>query len=353
MLSLSPSRYSREAQNNLDLLISRNLTASSFQNAIRSLNERFRVYASTSPAPLPAPGLIVTPEIRCQSELYLPVAEIAFIFQKLYRCSLTYPPFLSSTPFHNALSWADVFSQLPPNAQFSANPAKLLQQLLSDHDLLVEFLFASFLPNRFYGGFERYPQQAEFIREWLRKLHSGTLRCLDAACGTGEDTYLLAGLLMERGLPAEEVQIEGWTIEPLEVWAAGHCSFPHDKQREAIFREKTCGLFEQGFHTRIRFRSVDLLGPPPVEQFDLILCNGLLGGPIINTAEKMGRVAANLAHLLAPGGILLIANYFHGGWQQKCPQETQRTLFEENGLKTFVAGEGIGGQKLPPVHGGI
>jgi len=345
MLSLSPSRYSREAQNNLDLLISRNLTASSFQNAIRVLNERFRVYASTSPAPLPAPGLIVTPEIRCQSELYLPVAEIALTFQQLYRCSLTYPPFLSSTPFHNALSWADVFSQLPPNAQISANPARLLQQLLSDHDLLVEFLFASFLPNRFYGGFERYPQQAETIRERLSRLHPGTLRCLDAACGTGEDTYLLAGLLMERCFPAEKVQIEGWTIEPMEIWAAGHCSLPHDRGREAIFREKTCGLFEQGFHTRIRFRSVDLLAPPQTEQFDLILCNGLLGGPIINSAEKMGRVAANLAHLLAPGGILLAANHFHGGWQQKCPQENLRELFEENGLKTFVAGEGIGAQK--------
>ncbi len=349
MLSLSPSRCSREAQNNLDLLISRNLTASSFQNAIRSLNERFRVYASTSPAPLPAPGLIVTPEIRCQSELYLPVAEIAPTFQKLYSCSLTYPPFLSSTPFHNSLSWADVFSQLPPSAQFNANPARLLEQLLSDHDLLVAFLFASFLPNRFYGGFERYPQQADFIREWLKKLHSGTLRCLDAACGTGEDTYLLAGLLMKRCLPAEKVRIEGWTIEPLEVWAAGHCSFPHDLGREAIFREKTCELFEQGFNTRIRFRSVDLLGPPETEQFDLILCNGLLGGPIINSAESMELVAANLERLLAPGGLLLTANHFHGGWQQKCPQENLRALFEENSLKTFTAGEGIGGHK--PING--
>lgn len=345
MLSLSPSRCCREAQKDLDLLISRKLNATSFQSAIHRLNDRFQVYASTCPAPLPAPGLIVTPDIRCQNELYLPVAEITLAFQQLYRSALTYPPFLPSTPFHKALSWADIFTALPPRFQFSANPARLLEALPSDHDLLVEFLFASFLPNRFYGGFRRYPRQGEIIREWLEVRETKTLRCLDAACGTGEDTYGLTSLAMERGFQAEYIQIEGWTIEPLEVWAAAHGCFPHDRQREASFREETSELFEQGFHTCIRFRSADLLDAPQSEQFDLILCNGLLGGPIMNASHELEQVVGNLARLLAPGGLLLAADHFHGGWQQKCPQENLRALFELNDMKAVEAGEGIAGLK--------
>ena len=329
MLSLSPSRRCREAQKDLDLLISRRLDSTCFQSNIRCLNERFEVYAATSPTPLPAPGLIITPDIRYQSELYLPLAEITAIFNRLYRFALSYPPILSSTPFYNALSWADLFTRLLPRFQVSANPARLLELLLSDHDLLVEFIFASFMPNRFYGGFRRYPQQGEIIREWLKVRRRIPLRCLDAACGAGEETYGLTNLLMERGLQSEDIQIEGWSIEPLEVWAAAYARFPHDRLREVIFRKETSELFEQGFHTCIRFRSADLLDAPGMERFDLILCNGLLGGPIINTPQMLEQVVGNLARLLAPGGILLAADHFHGGWKQKCPQENLRALFEQ------------------------
>ncbi|MFA7062193.1 MAG: CheR family methyltransferase [Pedobacter sp.] len=309
------------------------------------MNERFEVYAATSPTPLPAPRLIVTQEIRYQSELYLPVADIARNFQRLYRSALTYPPILSSAPFHNLLSWADLFTILLPRFQVSANPARLLELLLSDHELLVEFIFASFLPNRFYGGFRRYPQQGEIIREWLKVRRRIPLRCLDAACGAGEETYGLTNLLMERGLQAEDIQIEGWTIEPLEVWAAAYARFPHDRLREVIFRKETSEVFEQGFHTCIRFRSIDLFDAPRMEQFDLILCNGLLGGPIINTPHRLEQVVGNLARLLASGGLLLAADHFHGGWKQKCPQENLWALLEQNSLKTFEAGEGVGGLK--------
>lgn len=345
MLSLSPSRCCREAQTDLDLLITRTLDAASLQTSIRRLNECFQVYASTCPVPLPAPGLVITPEMRCQSELYLPVAEIARAFQQLYCSALTYPPFLPSTPFHNALSWTDIFTALPPRFQFSANPARLLEALLSDHDLLVEFLFSSFLPNRFYGGFRRYPLQRKYIEEWLEGREKKTLCCLDAACGTGEETYGLAGLLMESGFRTDAIRVEGWTIEPLEVWAAAHGCFPHDRQREALFREEVAALFEQGFHTSIRFRSANLLDPPQMEQFDLILCNGLLGGPIINSSHDLEQVVGNLAQLLAPEGLLLAADHFHGGWKQKCPQENLRALFNKNGLTVMAAGEGLRGLK--------
>ncbi len=263
------------------------------------------------------------------------------------------------------MSWADVLVLLPPRFQFSANPARLLEELLSDRELLAEFLFASFLPRRFYGGFGRYPGQEEYIRQWLathplsnshQKSGQKRLRCLDAACGTGEDSYDLAALLKESGFAPDEVQIEGWTLEPLEVWAASHLRFPHDRQREALFRRETAWLFESGYQACIRFKSADLtknLGLPlwqrgiegDFTRFDLILCNGLLGGPIINEPAKLEQVVSNLAGLLAPGGLLLAADSFHGGWKSSCRDAGLKELFLRIGLKGVDVGEGIGGLK--------
>lgn len=319
-----------------------------FQSSIHRLQTLFAIYAATCPEPLPAPGLIVTPEIRTQCELYLPMAEITAAFSRLYSAALTYPPILSSTPFHKALSWADTFVSLPREFQASANPARLLESLLDDRDLLTRFLLASFLPDRFYGGIGRYPQQQQFVRERLVTRTTGTVRCLDAACGTGEDTYGLALLLSEAGFSPEQVCIDGWTVEPLEVWAATYRRFPHDHRRETRFRIETSTLIEQGFQKSIRFRCVDLTNSLQLSEqecFDLVICNGLLGGPILNSREQMEQAAGSLVDFLAPKGILLAADNFHGGWKQKCPQKNLRALFEQFGLHAFDAGEGIGGLK--------
>jgi SAM-dependent methyltransferase len=322
-----------------------------FQSAVRRLHTLFNVYVSTCPVPIPAPGLIVTPDIRTQCERYLPIAEVRAIFNHLYTAALAYPPILSSTPFHNSMSWADTFAALPPRFQLSANPARLLELLFDDSDLLTRFLFASFLPNRFYGCIDRYPEQRIFVGEWLKNRGKRELNCLDAACGTGEDTYGLALFLSEAGFSPEDIRISGWTLEPLEVWCATNRRFPHDCGREVLLRGATAGLFQKGYCRSITFSCQDLLTSPSPEQydgrkcFDLILCNGLLGGPIIHKREQVELVTGNLVHLLAPGGMLLAADNFHGGWKQKCPQTELRASFEAYGLKCFEAGEGFGGLK--------
>ncbi len=316
-----------------------------FRFAVRRLHTLFNIYADTCPVPLPAPGLIITPEIRNQCQCYLPIDEVTSAFYRLYRSTLTYPPIFSSTPFHNAMSWADVFATLPPNMQISANPARLLEALLADRDLLTEFLFASFLPGRFYNGFGRYPRQQDFIRRWLTDRNMRKVRCLDAACGTGEGTYDLARILSERGFSPEEAYIDGWTLEPLEVWTAATGRFLHDRQREADFQKHTSWLFEQKFHSSIHFRCADLLIRANEEPFDLIICNGLLGGPILHEKGELDLATGNLVRLLAPNGIMLAADSFHGGWKQQCPQSELRALFEKYCLNPFEAGEGIGGLK--------
>ncbi|MEI6206616.1 MAG: hypothetical protein WCP20_07535 [Desulfuromonadales bacterium] len=359
---LTPSLDTGVAGTSLDRLLNAGRDSQRFRHAIRRLHNRFTSYAATCPAPFIAPDLIVTPEMRRQSELYLPITEIAWSFNHLYRSALACRPILSSTPFHKALSWADVFIALPPRFQFSANPARLLETLLTDQELLIEFLFASFLPRRFYGGFRRYPGQMECIRDRLGRLRrlggNGLLHCLDAACGTGEDSYGLADILMEAGFAPEEILIEGWTLEPLEVWSAAHCRFPHDRRREAVFRRETSRLFERGYQACIRFRLADLteMSKPAFMvpkreagdmcRFDLIICNGLLGGPIINKKEPLEQVLSNLAALLAPDGLLLVADSFHDGWKSKNRNVETKELFQNLGLRSCSAGEGSGWMRI-------
>lgn len=344
----------------LDALLTVELDANGLRSSINSLNRCFDIYASSCPEPLIAPGLIVTTEIRIQSELYLPIADITAAFYRLYAAALTYPPIFSSTPFHNSMSWADTFVELPPSLQFSANPALLLDTLLNDREMLREFMFDSFLPRRFYGPLGRYPEQRNFVGEWLKTAGKRPLHCLDAACGTGEETYALALLLSEQGFAPEEICIKGWTLEPLEVWVAGNLRFPHDMHRETLLRDAVSALFQRGYDRSISFCCRDILTIPPATEsppesygsadieknrFDLILCNGLLGGPIVHDKKAVNRVVGNLAGLLAPGGILLAADHFHGGWKQKCPQGELRAFLENNGLMYVDTGEGVGGLK--------
>lgn len=343
MFGYRPSLHPHGAAHHLRQLIRQDIDASLFRGSIGLLDRMSASWMASCPPPWPAPGLIVTPEIRYQSELYLPIAEISAAFNRLYRSTLSFPPVLGSTPFHNALSWADVFNELPPRFCFSTNPARLLEALLGNHDLLEAFLFASFLPRRFYGGAVRYPEQEGCIREWLAKRGGGPLRCLDAACGDGAGSYGLVRLLLDEGWKPERLAIEGWTLDPLEVWAAAHGAFPHDPRREGLFRSWAAPVFQQGAEAAMLFRQADLLQRPEAAgQFDLILCNGLLGGPIINHQEEIVLVAGNLAALLRPGGLLLAADRFHGGWKKNIPGETLGDVFKRCGLVVRDTGKGIG-----------
>ena len=313
-----------------------------FQAGLRQLNQRFTTYAATSPQPLPAPGLLITPEIRLQSELYLPLKEIRRLFNRLYNETLSYAPILSSTPFYHCPGWADCFVDLPSWLQFSANPARLLERVLEDQQLLARFLFFSFLPGRFNGaGFGRYPDQLNFLRNWLANRGEGSLRILDAACGSGEGTWELLELVIESG-GLHKTQVEGWTLEPLEVWAAQNQLLPHDPERERIYQHRVHPLLELGYGERISFKAVDLLTERRVsDRFDLILCNGLLGGPILHQQAQLQQVAAVLNNLLAPGGTLLVADRFHDGWKKQVPEATLTGLFGEQGLLIRHVTEGL------------
>lgn len=354
MISFAPSLDPAIATENLSLILSPRMRPELFHNDIQRLGDMFDAFVRACPPPWPAPGLALTPEIHFQSELWLPLALIEPAFRRLYRHALTWPPVLSSTPFSTAASWAGIVSLFPPDSGWPVNPALLLERLLDDRHLRLKFVCWSFMPRRFYGnGSNRYPGQTEFIRHWLRerRQRGGELRCLDAACGDGGASYALLRLMLEQGWPTESLRVEGWTLDPLEVWSAAHARFPLDPLRQSAFREALAPLFEQGCHGRLRFRAMDLEEiPAGGERFDLIICNGLLGGPLSNHPHPMERIARNLTRLLRPHGMLLVADHFHGGWKKSIPGETIQELLGACGLHVIRAGEGIAGARDRSLH---
>ena len=322
-----------------------------FRQGLGRLQLLFTIYAATSPTPLPSAGLQISPEIRYQSELYLPIDQIRRLFYRYYRASLHHTPLVVSTPFHEALSWADCFSQLPDWCQQTANPALLLQRLLADADLHERFIYASFLPSRYNGpGFDRYPAQAVWLQTWFaamaRRAGRPAVRCLDAACGSGEGTWELAEAAAETGFASGQVHLDGWTLDPLEVYAAANRYLPHLPQRQAAYLRRTDSFAARGWRNCLSFRAVDLLCDGwPEGSFDLILCNGLLGGPMLYEPAAVSRVVAGLAARLQPGGRLLAANRFHGGWVKRLTGEQLSDLFKKAGLEVEQAGEGVVGSR--------
>ncbi|MBT1073236.1 class I SAM-dependent methyltransferase [Pelotalea chapellei] len=342
MFVFTASPLPGDAAANLHKIFSPTIDQASFQPDLQRLKSLTAGYVAFCPSPWPAPGLVVTSEISGQSEVWLPLDMIRPVFERLYRKVLRYPPILSSTPFSGASSWASIVAAFPEFIKHCCTPASLLDALLTDDELREKFIFWSFMPRRFYGaGSNRYPGQTVFVREWLQGRTLKTVRCLDAACGDGESSYALASLVLESGVRVDKCSVEGWTMDPLEVWCAAHSCFPHDARRQAGFRAATGQLFSGGGHKCLTFLQADLLNAPVTERFDLIVCNGLLGGPIISDVSQVEMIAQNLTALLQPGGLLLVADHFHAGWKKRLPTAVIAGRFAECGLRVREAGEGL------------
>jgi hypothetical protein len=316
---------------------------------IATLAERFRTYAACYSLGLWAPGVVVTPEMRNMTERYLPLDEIRRAIVRFFAVALRFSPFLGASVIHYAASWLDVLHGLQPLVSTPA-PAFLLRRLMVDEGFRCQFIFANFLPSRYGGGFGRYPGQTAFLRKWLaenRSRLSSGVSCLDAACGSGEGTYELAFLLMESGFPVEVINIHGVTLEPLELFAAAHCSFPHDPRRTEAYRSQTAPLFECGITEKIQFTLEDLTGSfsTTMEGYDIILCNGLLGGPFLHEMRDMLETVRRLVGRLKRKGLLLVSSRFHGGWKKLTPDEVLRGLFSTCGLRCLPAMEGVIGVK--------
>lgn len=313
------------------------------ERRIQRLAARFRAFVENCPAPEWAPGLIVTEEMRRVTDQYLCIDEIKRAFERLFYLAFRVPPFFAASTVHRAPFWLDALDALQSQTRTS-DPSAILKGLMSDETRRCRFIFANFLPPRHGEAFGRYPKQLFFLREWLARRRcrpQSPLRLLDSACGTGEGTWELPLLLRESGYRPDEASVTGATIEPVELFAAAHVFFPHDAGRQGDYRQKIAPLLETGWMERVEFRLDDIRRNTDDGEYDVILCNGILGGPLLHDEEELAAAVSSLAGRLRPGGILLAANRFHGGWKKLVQQSLLEKLFARHGLSPLTIGEGI------------
>lgn len=325
------------------LLHSGSIMDSAMERSCQRLSASYRQLCSSSPEPLWTPWLQITPELRRQSELYLPLAAIIPVIRRLIRLACRYEPFLTALPQSFNLSWYDAISSFRP-LPASADPGELIRNIAENEPLRQSLLASLLNPVRYGGGFGRYSGQLDFIAAWLKeRLSSGSssLQLLDAACGSGEQCYELAALLQKSGYSGKMAMIHGVTIEPLELVTAAHGWFPHDKERQADFHHKVKPLLAMGCGRMISFVAGDVEDPEwSGENYDLIVCNGLIGGPMLHEKNRIEQVLLSLSGRLKKRGLLLLSDRFHDGWRRKTPLSTLAELLGNAGLASIECKDG-------------
>jgi hypothetical protein len=347
-LSFKPTLDKGEAARRLDrLLFPGSLADQSVAGRIGRLARSFQSYAAGYPLPLWAPGLVVTNEMRGWTEALFPMSEVRAVFDLVLRRGCRFAPLLSGSYLHGAASWLDLLQKLRPQPA-QADPAALLKELAGDAEKRRCFLFALLLPHHFGGAFDRYPLQSLWIADFLKGSFAGlngSLRALDSACGSGEGTYGLAEAMGAAGFGGKGCVVHGSTLEPIELFAAAHVYFPHDPEREREYRNRVEPLLGREDALDMEFYLDEVGSENGRERYQLVLCNGLLGGPLMHgTLELKGAIRA-LASRLAPGGVLLAADRFHAGWRLRVPAAHLIDMMREQGLTVLPVPEGIAGRK--------
>lgn len=343
--AFTPTLDAAEIRRRLDqLFVPGPLSDPMLLRRIDRLARLFASFAESYPLPLWAPGLLPSEEMRSLIEALFPLDEVRLAFAALCRAACRFRPLLEATYLYSSATWLDFLNRLQPRLE-RADPSYTLTRLARDGEARLNFLFALFLPRHFGATFERYPRQSRFLAEWLtaqRTRLDGRIRALDSACGSGEGTYDLARTIVDRGYG--EALVHGSTLEHLELFAAAHAWFPHDPERTVAYRERVAPLLAPESPVRFSFYLEEVAAHSP-ERFDVILCNGLLGGPLLHDAGELAGAVAALAARLAPGGILLAADRFHEGWRLKVPRERVQALFQGEGLILREIEEGVAGEK--------
>lgn len=347
-LSFAPTVDGDEIQKRLELLLVPGpLLDAPLSLRIDRLARSFAGYAASYPLPLWAPGLVIDNEMRSLTEALLPMAEIRPLFERLLKKGCRFSPLLSGCYLHSSACWVDFLQRLHPPLPL-ANPAATLSRLAEDFEARRRFLFSLMLPHHYGGGFDRYPLQSQWLSGWLKE-RAGSfvrgIRVLDSACGSGEGTYQVAELLQEAGYSGRSCEVHGSTLEEIELFAAAHLYFPHDLQREREYRARTAPLLSAADPPRFEFYLDRVGSVSQREPYHLVLCNGLLGGPLLHDEAGLEAAFAGLAARLLPGGVLLAADRFHAGWRIRVPAERLKELMQAHGLTPIEVPEGVAGKK--------
>jgi SAM-dependent methyltransferase len=347
-LSFTPTLEPGETRQRLDrLLVSAPLQIPELTRRIDRLAAEFRRYADSYPLPLWAPGFVLTGEMRGLTEALFPMDRVRSVFRFLLAKGCRFSPLLEGTYLGSSASWLDLLNRFRPQLS-CADPAATLRELARDPEKRMRFLFALLLPHHFGGAFDRYPGQSQWLAQWLRDSMAGLggrLRALDSACGSGEGTYGLAELIGAAGYEGKGSVVHGSTLEPIELFAAAHACFPHDPERAREYRSRVAPLLTGKNAVAMEFYLDEVGTVGGKGDYQLILCNGLLGGPLLHEPAGLERAIGALASRLAPGGVLLAADRFHAGWRLQVPAKKLRALMRAHGLVPLEIDEGVAGQK--------
>lgn len=346
-LTFTPTTEEAEIRERLErLLLPGSLLDPVLERRIGRLSRAFQSYAAGYPLPLWAPGLVLTNEMRGMTQALFPLDQTRAVFELVLRRACRFAPLLSGSYLYSSASWLDLLQRLWPQLEH-ADPTPALRRLAEDDQARTTFLFALMLPQHFGGGFDRYPEQSRWLARWLRENAAdlkGSARVLDAACGSGEGTYQTAQLLVDEGV-GEGSTVHGSTLEPIELFAAAHLFFPHEREREREYRARVGPLPAPTGGPALEFYLDRVDAMPQREGYHLVLCNGLLGGPLLHEPRQLADAFAGLAARLLPGGMLVAADRFHAGWRHRVPREILIAHMQAHGLTPAEVPEGIAGVK--------
>lgn len=346
-LSFTPTLDRALALARLDeLLVPGAVLDAQLERSIGRLADQFRLYAASYPLPAWAPGLAIDNEMRGATEALFPIRRVRGVFDRVLSRGCRFSPLLSGSYLHTSASWIDFLHRFRPQPE-KADPAPVLVELALDPEKRRRFLFALLLPHHFGGAFDRYPRQSRWLADWLaenRGRLKGEIRALDSACGSGEGVYGLAELVRAAGFAGRGCAVHGSTLEPIELFAGAHAFFPHDPERERHYRRRVAPLLAEGC-LEMEFYLEEIGSKRRRGGYDVVLCNGLLGGPLLHEPEALSAAIGALAARLAPGGVLLAADRFHAGWQRRVPPALLCDSMRRHGLTPLPVAEGVGGRK--------
>ena len=269
-----------------------------------------------------SPGLRVTPELRWCYESLVPIASFCHSMGRLAAEILPdrswVPRILRTRVAHmerrvdanGPRSLPDLWALMPATfaGRVSFAPTEMGTLLCALADLA-----------RFGTDTARYPDQLRQLRHELNRLSLRTqgLRLLDLACGVGHGTLEAAAVADGAGVPLDHVL--GITLEPLEAWMAAKRCLPHSLQRQSALRSLP-------HHLPVLFACGDIRRCPCDGPFNIILCNGLIGGPSLDTDAGGTAVLGEAKRLLSPAGCMLAANRFHAGRRSAVERFTRQAV---------------------------
>ncbi len=327
--------------------MARNSFYTTLERVNRKWSERYVTFRTHAVPPWWAPGLILTDEIRSNYERYLPVSEFIHDFTKILSELLPSPGWIpQALRGSNFRSLPDLWESLP-------EPISGKVTWTGEAAWLAAFAIAS--PERNGTRAGRYPEQLEYISGWQRKRRALDLVVtIDYGCGTGQGTYEIANLLDKFPNPGTVI---GVTREPIEAWMAANRWPPRlisasanplrgfgtvppvlsktplekvdlDRIRKLLERnlakeapgdrEYPADRFpEKPEKTQIGFVAGDMREFQVAQPVEIILCNGLIGGPNLFSDQDYLRLWKVIETQLAPGGLLILGNHFHDGFKKR------------------------------------